>query len=76
LEHTAIDLALTQTVRENDVPILPMVVDRILTPSADTDGGSPRTAGSSATRCAASSPVTSPGCSTGPPRCGSTRRCR
>src|SRR5699024_3061806 len=26
LEHTAIDTALTQTVRGNDVPILPMVV--------------------------------------------------
>ena len=41
LEHTAIDLALTQTVRENTVPILPMVVDHILTPSssdADADG--------------------------------------
>jgi hypothetical protein len=38
LEHTAIDLALTQTVRENEVPILPMVVDRILAPSADADG--------------------------------------
>jgi hypothetical protein len=35
LEHTAIDLALTETVRENTVPILPMVVDRILTPNAD-----------------------------------------
>ncbi|GAA1519259.1 ATP-binding protein [Nocardioides humi] len=35
LEHTAIDLALAQTVRDNDVPILPMVVDRILTPTAD-----------------------------------------
>ncbi|QHC66353.1 ATP-binding protein [Rathayibacter sp. VKM Ac-2759] len=37
LEHTAIDLALTQTVRENTVPILPMVVDRILRPTADVD---------------------------------------
>ncbi len=37
LEHTAIDLALTQTVRENAVPILSMVVDR-LNPSTDTDG--------------------------------------
>jgi len=37
LEHTAIDLALTQTVRENTVPILPMVVDRILRPTADAD---------------------------------------
>jgi hypothetical protein len=38
LEHTAIDIALTQTVRENDVPILPMVVDHILAPSSDADG--------------------------------------
>ena len=38
LEHTAIDLALTATVRENTVPILPMVVDRILSPSQDNDG--------------------------------------
>src|SRR5699024_2871489 len=37
LEHTAIDLALTQTVRENTVPILPMVVDRILTPTKDAE---------------------------------------
>lgn len=35
LEHTAIDIALAQTVRENAVPILPMVVDRILNPNAD-----------------------------------------
>jgi hypothetical protein len=34
LEHTAMDLALTVTVRENDVPILPTVVDHILNPSA------------------------------------------
>ena len=40
LEHTAIDTALTETVRGNDVPILPMVVDHILSPStsADPDG--------------------------------------
>jgi len=37
LEHTAIDLALTATVRSSDVPILPMVVDRILTPDAGAD---------------------------------------
>lgn len=37
LEHTAIDVALAATVAENTVPILPMVVDRILTPSADAD---------------------------------------
>lgn len=40
LEHTAIDTALTETVRGNDVPILPMIVDHILNPStsADPDG--------------------------------------
>ncbi|GAB3546557.1 ATP-binding protein [Arthrobacter tumbae] len=38
LEHTAIDLALTETVRENTVPILPMVVDRILRPNDEADG--------------------------------------
>ena len=38
LEHTAIDLALTATVRTADVPILPMVVDRILNPDCDADG--------------------------------------
>ncbi len=38
LEHTAIDTALIATVRENTVPILPMVVDRILAPSDDADG--------------------------------------
>ena len=38
LEHTAIDLALTAVVAENTVPILPMVVDRILTPDESADG--------------------------------------
>lgn len=38
LEHTAIDTALTETVRENSVPILPMIVDRILEPRDDADG--------------------------------------
>lgn len=40
LEHTAIDTALTEVVRSNDVPVLPMVVDHILTPTsgADSDG--------------------------------------
>ncbi|MET0860351.1 MAG: ATP-binding protein [Microbacterium sp.] len=37
LEHTAIDLALTDAVRSAAVPILPMVVDRILAPSPDDD---------------------------------------
>lgn len=37
LEHTAIDTALTDTVRENEIPILPMVVDRVLNPSHNRD---------------------------------------
>lgn len=38
LEHTAIDAALSAAVRENSVPILPMVVEHILSPSEDSDG--------------------------------------
>ncbi|WP_447949581.1 ATP-binding protein [Microbacterium aurum] len=40
VEHTAIDLALADAVRSSEVPILPMVVDRILSPSTadDPDG--------------------------------------
>lgn len=40
LEHTAIDIALTRTVAENTVPILPMIVDHILAPEVadDMDG--------------------------------------
>ncbi|CEG94201.1 ATP-binding protein [Propionibacterium freudenreichii] len=40
LEHTAIDLALSDAVRSANVPILPMVVDRILNPQPvdDADG--------------------------------------
>ena len=40
LEHTAIDVALSETVSSADVPVLPMVVDRLLAPdrSTDTDG--------------------------------------
>lgn len=40
VEHTAIDIALVDAVRSAEVPILPMVVDRILTPLAadDQDG--------------------------------------
>ena len=37
LEHTSIDVALAAVVASNDVPILPMVVDRILTPHPDDD---------------------------------------
>lgn len=39
VEHTAIDLALADAVRSADVPILPMVVDRILAPGTRDDGG-------------------------------------
>ncbi|WP_152814961.1 ATP-binding protein [Georgenia subflava] len=40
LEHTAIDFALADTVRSTEVPILPMVVDRLLAPNRrdDVDG--------------------------------------
>lgn len=40
LEHTAIDVALSDAVSSADVPVLPMVVDRLLAPdrSTDTDG--------------------------------------
>ena len=40
LEHTAIDVALAAVVASTEVPILPMVVDRILTPDTrdDVDG--------------------------------------
>lgn len=37
LEHTAIDTALTAVVATATVPILPMVVDRLLTPDASED---------------------------------------
>lgn len=39
LEHTAIDFALQETVREATVPVLPLVVDRILNPGPDRLGG-------------------------------------
>jgi type IV secretory pathway VirB4 component len=40
LEHTAVDVALASTVRAAEVPLLPMVVDRLLNPDAhdDTEG--------------------------------------
>ncbi|MBP1076398.1 type IV secretory pathway VirB4 component [Microbacterium terrae] len=42
LEHTSIDLALTEAVREASIPTLPMVVDRILFPGANgTPAGRP-----------------------------------
>ena len=37
LEHTAIDVALADTVRTADVPVLPMVVERLLAPDTSTD---------------------------------------
>jgi hypothetical protein len=36
-EHTAIDLALRATVADADIPVLPMVVDRILNPDPAVD---------------------------------------
>lgn len=39
VEHTAIDIALIDAVRSAEVPILPMVVDRILAPNAADDEG-------------------------------------
>ncbi|WP_185996254.1 ATP-binding protein [Nocardioides campestrisoli] len=40
LEHTAVDVALERTVHGTDVPVLPMVVDRLLAPDRldDPDG--------------------------------------
>jgi len=38
LEHTAIDIALRASVAAATVPVLPMVVDRILSPDKDQDG--------------------------------------
>lgn len=38
LEHTAIDTALSETVAENQVPILPMIVEHLLRPCNDPDG--------------------------------------
>lgn len=37
LEHTAIDVALDRTVRATDVPVLPLVVDRLLSPDPADD---------------------------------------
>jgi len=37
LEHTAVDLALDRTVQSTDVPVLPMVVDRLLAPDRGDD---------------------------------------
>ena len=39
LEHTAIDVALAETVRSSEVPVLPMFVDRLLAPDPSTDSG-------------------------------------
>ena len=40
LEHTAVDIAIDRTVRSSDVPVLPMIVDRLLAPDQvdDPDG--------------------------------------
>jgi hypothetical protein len=37
LEHTVVDLALDRTVHSTDVPVLPMVVDRLLAPDRGDD---------------------------------------
>ena len=37
LEHTAVDIAIDRTVRSTDVPVLPLVVDRLLAPDAADD---------------------------------------
>lgn len=37
LEHTAVDVALTAAVRSTAVPVLPLVVDRLLSPDPDDD---------------------------------------
>jgi len=37
LEHTAVDIAIDRTVRGADVPVLPMVVDRLLAPDRHDD---------------------------------------
>jgi hypothetical protein len=78
LEHTAIDLALRDAVRSAEVPILPMVVDRILNPDpADDEDGrlaeDGRLVGHALRRLVAGDLQ---GCSTGRARCGSTRPCR
>ena len=39
LEHTAVDVALSGAVRASDVPVLPMVVDRLLAPDEVDDLG-------------------------------------
>ncbi|ACZ29843.1 Type IV secretory pathway VirB4 protein-like protein [Xylanimonas cellulosilytica DSM 15894] len=37
LEHTAVDVALLDAVHSSSTPVLPVVVDRLLTPSSGTD---------------------------------------
>lgn len=37
LEHTAVDIAIDRTVRSTDVPLLPLVVDRLLAPDPADD---------------------------------------
>src|SRR3546814_7641512 len=37
LEHTAIDIALAEVVRTAEVPVLPLVVDRLLEPDPSVD---------------------------------------
>jgi len=77
LEHTAIDLASPKRSGVRTFPSCPWLwtassprIPRMMR------AGSPRTAASSATPCAASSPVTSLACSTGHPPFASTRHFR
>ena len=78
LEHTAVDVALSGAVHASDVPVLPMVVDRLLAPERSTTPTAdwPRTAAWSATPCADWSLATWPGSSTARARSGSIRACR
>ena len=78
LEHTAIDVALADAVRSSQVPVLPIVVDRLLAPTRRPTStvDSPRTGASLATRCDGSSLATWPDSSTARARCGSTPPCR
>ena len=77
LEHTAIDVALSDAVSSTEVPVLPMVVERLLAPARSTDTvGSQRTDGSSDTPSAGWWPATWRDSSTARAPCVSTPRCR
>lgn len=78
LEHTSIDVALSAVVASNDVPILPMVVDRILTPdrAGDVDQRLAEDGRLVGHALSAWSPEICRGCSMVPLRSCSTRPCR